>query len=74
MVRDGQSARSVRSLTMYTCDAPVHELGELKARPGLWRPVHSTHLAPRQREIAASFEPAVTATCLRVQFLRAQPS
>ena len=70
-VRDGQSARSVRSLSLYTCDAPVHELGELKARPGFWRLLHSANLAPCQRELRVNLEPPVTATCIRVrsQFL-----
>ena len=66
-VRGAQSARSIRSLAVYACDAPVHELSELKARPGLWRPLHSGHLAPCQRDYRAAFQPAVTATCIRVR-------
>ena len=65
-VRDGQRARSIRSLSMYACDAPVHELSEIKARPELWRRVFTTSLMPRQKEVKAKFEPPLHATCLKV--------
>lgn len=65
-VRGAQSARSIRSYMVYACDTPVHELSELKARPDLWRLLHTAHLSPCQRESRAAFQPAPTATCIRV--------
>ena len=65
-MRDSHKSRSVRSLSVHACSAPVHELSELRSRPELWQRVHAARLAPGQKELVVVLDPPLTATCLSV--------
>ena len=67
-VKDGQKSRSVRSLAVHACSAPVHELAELRSRPDLWQRVNAARLAPGQKELVVALDPPVTATCISVSW------
>ena len=66
-MRDSHKSRSVRSLSVHACSAPVHELTELRTRPELWQRVYAARLTPGQKELVVVLDPPLTATCLSVR-------
>ena len=72
-MRDSHKSRSVRSLSVHACSAPVHELTELRSRPELWQRVHAARLMPGQKELVVVLDPPVAATCLSVSCIPPVP-